>query len=183
MHLLIFMVATCPLSDKSLIVDVPKVIMVSMMALLDVPGVMVLTEEDPKVCYLFYLHKGCKILYISSMISSPKYYLMMKNGRKYIKTTPDPSTEKLGATNINDQSRLSSVVKVDFCMANSNIKKLMFLDEPERAKIIHAKNNKTISELKRHLEKHATATDQMVSCPMRGSNRVYEGYLDMQNLD
>ena len=154
--------ATCPLSDDSPTDDVPKLIMSSIMGALvsgestDVSGVLVLTDEDPK------------------------YYLMMKNGRKYIKSRPGTPGYR---STIEDQSGMYSVVKVLFCLGNSNIKLDMFLRDSTKARVLHAKDKRTIIELKRHLEKNATATDQVISCPMRGSSRVYEGYLDMQNLD
>ena len=143
--------------------NVPKLIMSSIMATLassvttDVSGVMVLTTDE-----------------------DPKYYPMIKNGRKLIKTFLGTSGFRSG---IEDQSGMSSVVKVMFCMGNSNSKIVMFLDNPLTAKTLYAKDKQTILELKRHLEKNAKATDQVVSCPMRGSIRDYEGYLDMQNLD
>lgn len=152
-------ISTCALNDDSPTDDVPKLIMKSIMNTMEVdesliPGVLVLTEEDDK------------------------YYLMIKNGRKYVKTSPQgaASQEELLRT-------MYSVVKVKFAMGNSSVKLMQFFRQPQNAQTLLAKNKRTIAMLKRHLEKNAEATDEVISCPMRGTSRVYEGYLDMQNLD
>lgn len=157
--------ATCPLETNYPTDDVPQLIMASILPSLasferpsDVAGVMVVSEEG-----------------------DGKYYMMMKHGQEYIKNTRISQFNRAECQR-GSPSQMSSVVKVKFCMGNSNIKMRQFFREPLKCKVLHAKNEKTIAELKKHLEKNATATDEVIQCPMRGSSRVYEGYLDMQNL-
>mmetsp|Transcript_34755 Transcript_34755/g.83114 ORF Transcript_34755/g.83114 Transcript_34755/m.83114 type:complete len:149 (+) Transcript_34755:399-845(+) len=118
------------------------------------PGVMIMSEED-------------------------KYFLLMRNGRQFTKSPKPPP----GATAETMQTLLSSVIKVEFVMANSNIKLFSFFGgKPDKAKTFHAKSPETIAKLKNHLEKHATRTGKEIQC-IRGVSKIYEGYLDLQNLD